>query len=111
MFCRLLFWSCHLAFASQFCTFVSAERPPNIVLIFADDLGYGDLGCYGAKESTTPNLDRLAAEGVPLHRLLRRPGRLLGVAGGPADRLLPQPRRHPGALGAEQPRSASATTR
>jgi arylsulfatase len=36
----------------------------NIVLIVADDLGYGDLGCYGAKEITTPNIDRLAAEGV-----------------------------------------------
>lgn len=42
----------------------SAERPPNVVLIFADDLGYGDLGCYGAKGYTTPHLDRLAAEGV-----------------------------------------------
>lgn len=40
------------------------ETPPNVVLIFADDLGYGDLGCYGAKGYRTPNLDRLAAEGV-----------------------------------------------
>lgn len=38
--------------------------PPNIVLIFADDLGYGDLGCYGARGYRTPNLDRLAKEGV-----------------------------------------------
>src|SRR5688500_20376730 len=38
-------------------------RPPNVVLIFADDLGYGDLGCYGSKNST-PNLDRVAAEGI-----------------------------------------------
>ncbi|MBI3696344.1 MAG: sulfatase-like hydrolase/transferase, partial [Acidobacteria bacterium] len=41
----------------------AADRPPNIVLIFADDLGYGDLGCYGGS-IRTPNLDRLAAEGV-----------------------------------------------
>ena len=36
---------------------------PNVVLIFADDLGYGDLGCYGATKVQTPNIDRLAAEG------------------------------------------------
>ncbi|MEO1527038.1 MAG: sulfatase-like hydrolase/transferase [Planctomycetota bacterium] len=39
------------------------ESPPNVVLIFADDLGYGDLGCYGATKVQTPNIDRLAAEG------------------------------------------------
>jgi arylsulfatase A-like enzyme len=37
---------------------------PNIVIILADDLGYGDLGCYGATKIHTPNVDRLAAEGV-----------------------------------------------
>jgi arylsulfatase A-like enzyme len=42
----------------------AADRPPNVVLVFADDLGYGDLGCYGAQGYKTPNLDRLAAEGV-----------------------------------------------
>ncbi|MDZ7639931.1 MAG: arylsulfatase [Bryobacterales bacterium] len=41
-----------------------AQRPPNIVLIMADDLGYGDLGCYGQKQIRTPNIDRLAAEGL-----------------------------------------------
>lgn len=39
---------------------------PNIVLILADDIGYGDLSCYGATRVKTPNLDRLAAEGLLL---------------------------------------------
>ena len=37
---------------------------PNVVLIYIDDLGYGDLGCYGCEDIPTPNIDRLAAEGV-----------------------------------------------
>ncbi|TWU32494.1 sulfatase family protein [Novipirellula artificiosorum] len=45
------------------CTSLAAEQPPNVVLIFADDLGYGDLGCYGATKVQTPNIDQLAAEG------------------------------------------------
>ncbi|MFM8273115.1 MAG: sulfatase, partial [Gemmata sp.] len=41
-----------------------AERGPNVVIILADDLGYGDLSCYGNKNIKTPNIDRLAAEGT-----------------------------------------------
>lgn len=41
-----------------------AARLPNIIVMFTDDQGYGDVGCYGAKSYQTPNLDRLAAEGV-----------------------------------------------
>lgn len=42
----------------------TASQQPNIVLIFADDMGYGDLGCYGHPTIATPNLDRMAAEGM-----------------------------------------------
>lgn len=42
----------------------AADPPPNVIVIFADDLGYGDLGCYGAKGFETPNLDQLAREGT-----------------------------------------------
>jgi len=42
------------------------KRPPNVVIIFADDLGYGDLGCFGHPTIRTPNLDRMAAEGLRL---------------------------------------------
>jgi len=44
----------------------AAERPPNIVLIMADDLGYGELGCYGQTIIRTPHIDQLAAEGMRL---------------------------------------------
>ncbi|MFT5471389.1 MAG: arylsulfatase A [Verrucomicrobiales bacterium] len=42
---------------------LAGEQHPNVVLIFADDLGYGDLGCYGATKLKTPNIDKLAADG------------------------------------------------
>src|SRR5687768_283756 len=65
----LLLLACLIAFPhallmSTATAAAAAERPPNVVLIFADDLGYGDLGCYGAKGIDTPNLDRMAAEGM-----------------------------------------------
>jgi arylsulfatase A len=52
-----------------FCQFLpqavlAQRRRPNIVFIYADDMGYGDLGCYGSKATKTPNIDRMAAEGL-----------------------------------------------
>jgi arylsulfatase A-like enzyme len=57
-------WLCFvgmLLFGSQV---IGADRPPNVIFILADDLGYTDLGCYGSQYYETPNIDRLAAEGV-----------------------------------------------
>ena len=44
--------------------FYSFGQKPNIVYIFADDLGYGDLSCYGAKDINTPNIDQIAKKGI-----------------------------------------------
>ena len=44
--------------------FGEAEERPNVILIYIDDLGYGDLGCYGCRDIPTPHIDRLAKEGV-----------------------------------------------
>jgi arylsulfatase A-like enzyme len=48
-----------------FCvTAMAVDRPPNFVIIFMDDMGFGDVGVYGAEGYDTPNLDRMAAEGI-----------------------------------------------
>jgi arylsulfatase A-like enzyme len=90
-------------------TAFAAAPGPNIVLIITDDLGYGDLGCYGAKRIATPNVDRLAAEGVRFTRgyapsstctptrysiftgeyAWRRPVRQTGVLNGDAPLAIP----------------------
>jgi arylsulfatase A len=44
----------------------AADAPPNVVVFLADDLGYGELGCYGNPQAVTPNLDRFATEGLRL---------------------------------------------
>ena len=47
---------------------LQAAEKPNVIFILTDDLGYGDLGCYGQKTLTTPYLDQLAAEGMRFTR-------------------------------------------
>ena len=42
----------------------STEVKPNVIIINVDDLGYGDIGCYGATKVKTPNIDRMAKEGM-----------------------------------------------
>lgn len=57
---------CAIVFSLAFCLLplkADSNDRPNVVLIFADDLGYGDLGCYGATKVKTPNIDRMAKEG------------------------------------------------
>lgn len=51
-------------FAALLSGSVRAAEKPNIIVIMADDLGYGDVGCYGATELETPHIDRLAANGL-----------------------------------------------
>jgi len=52
------------SFCPQPSTFAADVARPDIVLILADDLGYGDLSCHGAKKISTPVLDQLAREGT-----------------------------------------------
>ena len=50
--------------ASQQTAKSGKNRPPNFIVIFCDDLGYGDIGCFGSKKHRTPNIDQMAAEGM-----------------------------------------------
>ncbi|MGZ4962227.1 MAG: sulfatase family protein [Limisphaerales bacterium] len=92
------------ALALLLITFVAhAAKQPNIIIILADDLGYGDLSCYGHPTIRTPNLDRMAAEGMRFtdfyvaatvctpSRAALITGRLpirSGMAGGPQKRVI-----------------------
>lgn len=64
--CLLVFWSFLLFTITAYEANAAPndEQRPNIILILADDLGYGDLSCYRADDIATPNIDRMATEGV-----------------------------------------------
>jgi hypothetical protein len=79
----------------------SAAEKPNFIIIFTDDQGYADVGCFGAEGFETPNLDRMAAEGATRFYLL-------AVPRCPADRLLSAAsKRHQSALSRRQHRPES----
>ena len=58
----LLLWLMFMA--AVFTTLAKPPPPPNFVIIFADDMGYGDAGCFGSKDIRTPRIDRMAKEGM-----------------------------------------------
>ena len=60
-------WILTLGFSLFFIS-IQAQEKPNIIFILADDLGYGDLGCYGATDIETPNIDKLAESGIKFTR-------------------------------------------
>src|SRR5690242_18074006 len=69
---RLLLCACLLGAVLSSLGAESKATRPNIVIILADDLGFSDLGCFGA-EIATPNLDRLAAKGIRLTQFYTTP--------------------------------------
>ena len=93
-----------------------APRQPNIVVIFADDLGYGDIGAFGAPNIRTPRLDAMAAEGQKWTKLLC-PAGVFAEPGGAAHRQAARPQRdvrhswRNGAQGLPRQRRPGAATR
>ena len=64
--CRILLLAIFalMGFSEPVCFAKQSPNKPNIIVIMADDLGYGDVSCYGATSIQTPNIDRLASEGI-----------------------------------------------
>ena len=100
-----LYLLCSVLVTGMLCTCVENSEnqdfssQPNIIFIYADDLGYGDLGCYGADSIDTPHLDQMAVEGCQVHQFLCDLTRVFSFQVQPVDRSLPGPvRGHPGFL-------------
>ena len=84
------------AVAVMLCAVVATEAPkPNIVVLLCDDLGYGDLGCFGHPRIKTPEIDRLAHDGVKLTCLYAGGAGMLSVEGGAVQRPKSEPAGHP----------------
>ncbi len=81
LYLLIIFLGMHLTSAQT-----QEKRPPNFIIIFADDLGYGDLGVYGHPTIKTPNLDRMAHEGQKWTNFLCRGQRVHPEQGGLAYR-------------------------
>ena len=96
----------------------AADRPPNIIFIMADDLGYAELGCYGQEKIKTPHIDSIAAEGIRFTqfysgsavcapaRCVLMTGMHTGHAHIKADMVLFQPAHH--AISSGQAKGAAA---
>lgn len=75
----MLFPPCHVALAAAALSLcfgplaATATEKPNIIVIFTDDQGYGDLGCFGSESIKTPNIDQMAAEGLRLTSFYAQP--------------------------------------
>lgn len=62
--CSLFIFGCQSAKVTKNKTAANSSKKPNVIVIYMDDLGYGDLSCYGATQIQTPNIDGIAKDGL-----------------------------------------------
>ena len=68
---KILFSAALLSSGLTMAQTTTAEKSPNVIYIMADDLGIGDLGCYGQRQIKTPNIDGIAQNGMKFMALFR----------------------------------------